>query len=513
MSRTAKALRALAWVAPRAAVRRAQALGVVTEERSYDGARVGRRGESFTAGAGSANVEIGAALARLRNRSRDLVRNTSEGARAIEVRTTNTIGTGITVVPDNGSDRVDNLVRDLWDEWCASADVEGVNTFGGLQRLGWMSALEGGDALVRRITPRNRAGMRVPLKLKLLEGDFIDTARDLGVFDGSNTRLGVALGEEDERLGYWIHGQHPGDFNFYGAPFVSKLVPRSEVIHLFRPQRAGQVRGVPLLAPVLMNARDRADLMDAVLIKAKTEACFSAFVESTGSEQASLGQVVNDKSSGPVRRMLERIAPGMINYLAPGEKVTFAEPKGSGQFSEVYLAAAMAFAAGCGITYDELTGDLRQANYSSLRAGKMIGRRLASMDQEHVVVPQLVRPVTNWFIDAAIIAGSLKPRKGGYRFDFIMPAVDPIDPRKDLEADILAVRAMRMTPQEFIASWGQDWRKVVKDFGTFFETLDQAPAGLVTDIDPRRTSQLGVAQLPPTAKDPTDPEKPADDAA
>ncbi len=132
------------------------------------------------------------------------------------------------------------------------------------------------------------------------------------------------------------------------------------------------------------------------------------------------------------------------------------------------------------------------------------------MDQEHVVVPQLIRPVTDWFIDAAIIAGSLKPRKGGYRFDFIMPAVDPIDPRKDLEADILAVRSGRMTPQEFLASWGQDWRKVVKDFGKFFEVLDKEPGGLVLDIDPPPTSQLGVAQAPPAEKDPADPKASAD---
>lgn len=509
MTRTAMALRALAWVAPQAALRRAQALGVF-ETRAYDGARVGRRGDSFTASATSANVEIGPALARLRNRSRDLVRNTSEGARAIEVRTASTIGTGITVVPDNGSDRVDNLVKDLWAEWSATADVEGVNTFGGLQRLAWMSTLEGGDAVVRRITPRDRTGMRVPLKLKLIEGDFIDAARDLGIFDGTNTRLGVGLGQEDERLGLWLHGQHPGDYNFYGAPFVSKFMPRSEAIHLFRPLRAGQVRGVPLLAPVLMNARDRADLMDSVLIKAKTEACFSAFVETDGATQKNIGQAARE--GGGLSRMIERLAPGMINYLRPGEKVTFAEPKGSGQFAEVYLAAAMAFAAGCGVTYDELTGDLRQANYSSLRAGKMIGRRLALMDQELVVVPQLIRPVVKWFEDAAVISGALRPRKGGYRWDFIMPAVDAIDPRKDLEADILAVRAGRMTPQEFIASWGQDWRKVVKDFNAFFELLDKTSSSIVLDIDPRKTSQIGVKQLPAPEKDPTEPEKPAEAA-
>lgn len=509
MTRTATALRALAWIAPGAALRRAQALGHF-ETRAYDGARVGRRGDSFTASATSANVEIGSALTRLRNRSRDLVRNTSEGFRAIDVRTASTIGTGITVVPDNGSDRVDNLVKDLWAEWTATADIEGINTFGGLQRLAWMSVLEGGDAVIRKMTPRDRTGMRVPLKLKLIEGDFIDAARDLGIFDGTNTRLGVGLGPHDERLGLWLHGQHPGDFNFYGAPFISKFMPRSEAIHLFRPLRPGQVRGVPLLAPVLMNARDRADLMDAVLVKAKTEACFSAFVETDGTTQKNLGQVARDGEGGALSRMIERLAPGMINYLRPGEKVSFAEPKGSGQFGEVYLAAAMAFAAGCGVTYDELTGDLRQANYSSLRAGKMIGRRLALMDQELVVLPQLIRPVVGWFEDAAVISGALRPRKGGYRWDFIMPAVDAIDPRKDLEADILAVRAGRMTPQEFIASWGQDWRKVVKDFNTFFEVLDKTSSSIVLDIDPRKTSQIGTAQAAP-AEDA--PEKSADDPA
>ncbi|WP_197430658.1 hypothetical protein, partial [Methylobacterium sp. CCH5-D2] len=60
MSRTASALKALAWLAPRAAVRRAQALNLLDGARAYDGARVGRRGDGFTASAASANVEIAA---------------------------------------------------------------------------------------------------------------------------------------------------------------------------------------------------------------------------------------------------------------------------------------------------------------------------------------------------------------------------------------------------------------------------------------------------------------------
>ncbi|GJD51094.1 hypothetical protein OPKNFCMD_3845 [Methylobacterium crusticola] len=507
MSLALKALTALAWVAPRAAMTRAHALGLVEGTRGYDGAKVGRRADTFAGGATSANVEIGTALARLRNRSRDFARNTAAGQRVLDIKTAHTIGTGILAVPDNGSDRIDNQVRQEWDDWCAVSDVEGVLDFAGQQVTAYRTTCEGGEAVVRRVIRPLSSGMRVPLQLHVLEGDWIDTARDLGLFEGQNSRLGVGLGDYDRRTGYWLHVQHPGDFNFYGSPFVSKFVEASEVIHLYRPLRPGQVRGVPVFAPVLMTARDLADLMDAVLVKAKTEACFAAFVETNGEQQSNVGQVV--KEGGVARRLIEKLAPGMINYLNPGEKVSFAAPTGSGQFEPVWLAGQMALAAGTGITYDQLTGDLRQANYSSLRAGKIENRRLTEQEQHLMLVPQLMRRVTGWWTDTAIAAGALKPRKDGYRWNYVMPAVEPIDPRKDLEADILAVRAGRMTPQTFIGSWGEDWRKVIADTKAFFELADKD--GLVLDIDPRRTSQLGVAQSPGGEGYATDPPKPGAD--
>ncbi|WP_018261353.1 phage portal protein [Methylobacterium sp. WSM2598] len=494
MSLATKALTALAWVAPRAAVTRAHALGLMADARAYDGAKVGRRSESFQGAATSANVELAWALARLRNRSRDLARNTAAGARVLDVKTAHAIGTGIIAVPDNGSDRIDNQVRQEWADWCAQSDVEGILDFGGQQVASYRTMNEGGEAVIRRIPRRIGEGPRVPLQLQVLEGDFLDTARDLGIFDGHHSRLGVGLGDFDRRTGYWLHTQHPGDFNFYGSPFVSTFLPASEVIHLYRPLRPGQVRGVPVFAPVLMTARDLADLMDAVLVKAKTEACFAAFVKPDGQQPNSLGQVLREGESG--RRKIEKLAPGMINYLNPGEEVAFAQPTGSGQFEPVSLAAKMDFAAGVGLTYDQLTGDLRQANYSSLRAGKVENRRLVEQEQELILVPQLMRRVTAWWTEAAILAGVLRSRREPYRWDFVMPAVEPIDPRKDLEADILAVRAGRMTPQRFISAWGEDWRKVVADTTAFFALLDAQPGNLVLDIDPRRTSQLGVAQSP-----------------
>lgn len=507
MTLALKALQALAWVAPEAAASRARTLGLFDATRNYDGATVGRRGESFAGRPTSANVEIGPALGRLRDRSRDLARNTADGRRVIDVRTGHAIGTGIVAVPDNGSDRIDNRVRQEWADWCAVSDVEGELDYGGQQVLAYGAMLEGGEAVVRRVWRRVDGGPRVPLQLQVLEGDYIDSTRTLGTYEGINTRLGIGLGDWNRRTGYWLYPYHPGEQTFQATTFFSKFVPASEVIHLYRAHRPGQLRGVPVFAPVLMTARDLADLMEAVLVKAKTEACFTAFVESSGEQASSLGQLAKERGvGGAARRLIERLAPGLINYLNPGEKVSFAQPSSTaGSFEPVWFAGKLAFAAGTGITYDQLTGDLRKANYSSLRAGKIEGRRLIEQEQERLFVPKFMRRTTGWWTEAAILAGVLPPRKGGYRWNYIMPANEPIDPRKDLEADILAVRAGRLTPQEFIGSWGQDWKKVVADIGAFYALLDATPGKPVLDIDARHTSQIGVAQSPPDEATPVKP--------
>src|SRR5690606_32300822 len=75
---------AIGAVAPGAALRRARqrrALDVM--RRAYEGARTGRRTEGWHTVGTSANTEIAPALARLRNRSRDLVRNNPYAAKAV----------------------------------------------------------------------------------------------------------------------------------------------------------------------------------------------------------------------------------------------------------------------------------------------------------------------------------------------------------------------------------------------------------------------------------------------
>lgn len=472
-------LRALAYLSPQAAVSRAAALDAL---RAYEGAARGRRQAGFGSSSTSANAELARGLRPLRDRSRDLVRNTSIGSRVLDIVSGHVIGTGIQVTWNTGSDAADRVLKEAWDEWCKSSDIEGVLGFAGQQNLALRSMLEGGDAVVHMIGRRLNQGRRVPLALKLYEGDFIDETRDGPTPDGGRARLGVGLGEFDVRTGLWISNAHPGEGStLFGR---STFVQRRDLVHLYRPLRAGQVRGVPLFAPVMMGSRDLADLMDALVVKARVEACQAVIV----TKPEGTGTIAGTKQEDGTT--LEKVRPGSFVYLNPGETATAFNPASAGGYDQVILHTLMSIAAGAGITYDQLTGDLRQANYSSLRAGKIEFRRLVEQLQWLVVIPMLVDPVVARWLELARIAIDGIPERAAYTC--VTPAVEPIDPKKDLEADILAVRAGRLAPQEFISSWGRDWREVVEDTAAFLKSIDEK--GLVLDIDPRKVSAAGILQ-------------------
>jgi capsid protein len=88
--------RAIGAVAPGAGLRRArqrQMTGLLA--RAYEGAKLGRRTEGWVAAGSGANAEIGPALGRLRDRSRDLVRNNPYAAKAVTALVSNMVGTGL----------------------------------------------------------------------------------------------------------------------------------------------------------------------------------------------------------------------------------------------------------------------------------------------------------------------------------------------------------------------------------------------------------------------------------
>jgi lambda family phage portal protein len=279
---------------------------------------------------------------------------------------------------------------------------------------------------------------------------------------------------------------HPGEVAmFRRASLTSQPVPAASMLHLFDRLRPGQVRGVPWFAPVILKLRDLDEYDDAELVRKKIEACFAAFVTGADDEET-LGSAATDAEG----RRVESFEPGMIEYLAPGKDVKFATPSAGGGYAEYMRVQLHAIAAGIGLTYELLTGDLSQVNYSSIRAGLLEFRRRMEALQWQLLVPGLCRPVWQRFVATAQAIGALPT--GMMEAEWTAPRFEAVDPLKDIQADILAVRGGLMTLKEAIARQGYDPAHVLAEIGATNAELDAL--GIVLDTDPRKATKTGAAK-------------------
>lgn len=474
---------AISFFAPAAGLRRMNARLTLDVMRNYDGARVGRRTENWRANSASANSTIKGSLPRLRHRAREVSRNTWWGPRILDVWTAHAVGTGITPVVKTSNKAANKRAADLFREWGRTCDAEGQLDINGLMSLACRTVGESGEVLARLIPVQPSPGRRVPLEIQLLEPDHLDSSRDR-VGTETVVEQGIEFGADLKRKAYWLLPQHPGAGGIAGRASSIRIDAR-EILHVYRKQRVGQGRGVPMVAPVLVKGRDVADLEEAITVKARVEACLSAFVK-TNDTTRTLGAATTERQAGKAPRRLETLSPGSVHYLEPGEEMGAVSPSSSLAFEAVLVNTWMTLAAGAGLTYDQMTGDLRQANYSSLRAGKIEFRRLIEMFQWLTLVPMLLDPLWTAFTNAAMDSGALPRRAGGYPVEWIMPAVEPIDPLKDLQADILAVRAGRMHWGQFVAAWGVEPDGHLEEIARWQKEFDRH--GVTLESDARRAA-------------------------
>lgn len=501
--------RIIGAISPHWAMRRALARVQWQNIQSYEGARQDRRTGAWMAPSTGPNAQIGPVIRRLRNRARQLVRDNAYASRIVRILAAHQIGYGITPRSNTGDQATDQRVMALWQAWQARCDVNGQLDFGGLQVLAARTRPEGGEVIVRlrRLPgPVARArGLAVPLQLEVVEGDFLDDTRTESLSGGARIVQGVEYAADGGRVAYHLLTEHPGEsLSLWGAT-TTERVPARDVLHIYRIDRPGQVRGVTDFSPVLLRLDNLASYEEAALEKARIEACLTAFV-TANADPARGPLVATSQDNDPTKPRVISFGAGMVNYLRPGESIDTVAPTGAGQFEPLALHHLMAASAGAGVTYDQTTGDLRQATFSSLKAGKNEFKRLVQQDQWLMWIPRLCQPVWEVFIEQAILAGRLPERADGYPAEWSPPAMDMVDPARELPVIIAAMRAGLLPPQEAIGDRGEYWRDNLARYAEFFAEIDRL--GIVLDSDPRRTAGSGALQPAPDPAEPQ-PKEPA----
>jgi len=459
--------RLIGWINPHAGLRRhfdRQRL-----ERAYDAASPRDKWNPRRSGA-SANADHWADAPKIRAKARALVQNVPYIAAALSGLVADTVGTGI--VP-RATGRQADIINTLFADWSKVCDADGRTDFYGLQALADRAMEQDGEVLIR-LRPRFVSdGLPVPMQLQVLEVDWIDTTRMEG--DPSSGNGSVINGIEYDALGrvvaYWLWDQHPGDITLKRSMRTfSKRVPAESIIHLFAPQRPGQGRGFSRFAAVIPRVRDLQLYEDAEIARKNLETRLSVLgsgdVATLGNPQAG-GDTVDPAAAA--KGDLGALSSGSITMVPAGVNLTVVEPKAAGGYVEYVKQQLHIIAAGCDVTYEMLSGDMHEVNFSSARVAVLQYRRKIEQLQWLVFIPGFCAPIWRAFIDAATAAGKIQ--RPDYAVEWATPKWDYVNPVQDVAADVASINSGLTSLSECIRRRGYSPAAVFAEIATDFETL------------------------------------------
>lgn len=443
--------------------------------RAFEAAKQSRRTDNWYTNSRGPNADLRLALQRIVARHQDLVDSDPWASKAIAVVVNNWVGDGIVGAPMGASRRFADGFR----EWAESTDCDwsGQHNFYGLQALIARTVAVRGSCVVRRRFDESLVTRGLmPLQLQVLEPDFLDMTKD----DGARIRFGKQYAENGKLEGYWLRRAHPGESDWTAQSIQqSDFVSKEEICHVYDVRRPGQATGVPFGVSALLKLRDVSDRDSAQLLKDKLAACFMAFVTDADADALGTGT-----------ELLDTLEPGVIEQLPPGKSVTFAQPPTSGDYVSNQKFHLLSIAQAYEITYEALTGDLGNVNFSSGRMGWMEMRRAVARWRWGIMIPQLLNPVAAWYRDTAAVIGA---GRATARFEWTPPITWLVDPAREIPAYVNAVRAGFMSLSEIQRMLGYVPESVIAELGADMERA--RAAGLVLDVDVARVSLAGQAQM------------------
>jgi len=466
----------------------------------FEGAATGRRMNTWGTSTVGPNSSLYSSLNRLRSRSRELIRNNPLVQGGVDSYVANAISAGIFPRWQIGDAVLKKDIQDLWDEFVPKADYYGACSFYGLQSLAFNGLIDAGEILSRKVVRSTSAGLPVPLQIQLIEADHLDETYSTIAPNGNEIRMGIELDSGNRRAAYWLWSEHPGESFLTGRNINWRIsVPAREIDHVYRPVRAGQMRGRPWLASIIVKIHEYDLYDDAEQVRKKGAAMFGGFIEEDAVQIDPANYFGKKKDPDSDNRNVLALEPGTFPILPQGKKVHFSEPADVGTSYEMWTRQQLRqIATGIGITYEQLTGDLTGVNYSSIRAGLLEFRRRVQQLQMEILIFQFCQPAAEAFLDAAVLSGMLRIRdyyrnrrqylKIQWRPDG-WPWVDPV---KDQLAEQMAVRNGFKSRAQVVAERGGDVETVDREIAEDNARADRF--GLVYDSDPRNMTKSGVMQ-------------------
>ncbi len=430
-------------------------------KRAYEAARIDRTTSAWVANSSSADRELYGQAERTRNRVRDLIRNNAYARGALDAIVANIVGCGIKPKPaiEDQPER-NKQIQEKWNAWCETADITGRLHFYQLQALALREVVEAGEMLVNTVMlPFDPVG-GVPLALEAIESERISSDADISYgrkgLAQNEIRRGVEVDRTGRAVAYWLYPTNPHDLG-YSPVSEAERIDGERILHLYRPERIGQTRGISWLAPAVLRLRDLDMYLENELQASAVAACFAVAiktVDSGGSWNGLNTPDGQDSTDGNYDRM-ERLQPGGVTHLFPGESVEQINPLRPNAAADSFLATMLrSIAVATGLSYELVSRDYSRTNYSSNRASALEDRRRFRPIQQFMVW-KFCQPVYRMWFRQACLAGDagvagfeMFPSMTEYiaapeywlRCKWRPPGWEWVDPMKEVQAAALEVK-------------------------------------------------------------------------
>lgn len=417
------------------------------QTRRFDGAAGGRRW-SASPSFGRTGPETLAASAPIRSRARYFLANNPWASNGVSALVSGLVGFGIKRAsqhPDAGNRA---SIGAAFGTWAKRADAESRTDLFGIQAASVRAMIVDGEAFLHLETRANG------LRLRLLPAEMVDESDTRDLPNGGYVVAGIEFNAAGQRVAYHVLKARPTEV--FASTYGTIRVPAEDMLHLMHPLGAGQVRGVSWLAPVLLRLSELDQLEDALAVGVKTAAMFAGLLV----DQNGTGEPFDaSDESGILTRGLE---PGVLQRLPSGFDIRFSTPQQAQQTAEFVSHQIRAIAAGLGVPAHLVSGDLREANYGSLRAGMVAFRQKLEGIQFGTIIPQLCGPIWERAVSAMILRGDLPAADFEAAAalwldaEHYPPPMPWIDPAKDVAAIRDALEAGLMSRRQAVAERGFD---------------------------------------------------------
>lgn len=385
----------------------------------------------------------------LRNRSRYEVANNSY-ARGITLTLANdVVGTGPRLQMLTGNDAANRFVEYEFLDWC---DAIGLAEKLRTMRL---ARVADGEAF-GLLTSNERIDSAVKLDLRLIEADQVATPTL--VPDTRRYLDGIRFDADGNPIAYDILRQHPGDGMFL-VDDEYDIVPASDVLHYFRCDRPGQIRGIPDITPALPLFAQLRRFTLAVLAAAETAAEFAGILYT---DAPANGEADAAEPFEPIeleKRMLLTMPGGwkMAQMKSEQPSTTYAEFKKE-ILNEIARCLNMPFnvAAGNSSGYNYASGRLdHQTYFKSIR-----------VEQTQLARVVLDRVLKAWLREAILIEGylpnSLRALDSTFEHQWFWDGHEHVDPAKEANAQKIRLASHTTTLAIEFARQGRDWETELK---------------------------------------------------